>query len=70
MNTTLSIQGMHCASCKALIEDVCKDIPGITSCVVDVANGTARIEHDASVNPDAIRRVIEGIGSYKTSVRS
>lgn len=69
MMTTLNIQGMHCASCKALIEDVCRDIPGVTSCDVDVTNKTATVEHDPAVNPDAIRREIESLGEYKTSVR-
>lgn len=67
MITTLNIQGMHCASCKALIEDVCQEIPGVTSCSVDVASSTAKIEHNASVNPETIRREIEGLGDYKTS---
>lgn len=68
MTITLKIQGMHCASCKVLIEDVCQDIPGVTSCVVDVASGTATIEHDASVQPEKIQREIEGLGDYKVSV--
>ena len=66
--TTFGIKGMHCASCKVLIEDVCQEIPGVTSCVVDVASNTARIEHDASVDPDTIRREIEGLGEYKVSI--
>lgn len=67
MITTLNIQGMHCASCKLLIEDACQDIPGVTSCAVDVASNTARIEHDESVNPEKIRQEIESLGSYKTT---
>lgn len=67
MTTTLHIQGMHCASCKVLIEDVCQDIPGVTSCIVDSEHGTATIEHDASVNPDALRKEIESLGGYKVS---
>ena len=68
MITTLNIQGMHCASCKLLIEDACQDIPGVTSCAVDVANNTARIEHNESVDPETIRREIESLGSYKTTL--
>ena len=30
MKTTLTIKGTHCNSCKALIEDVCKEILGKT----------------------------------------
>ncbi len=68
MITALNIQGMHCASCKVLIEDVCRDIPGVVSCVVDVASHTAKIEHDASVLPETIRREIEGLGEYKVLI--
>lgn len=67
METTFNIQGMHCASCKALIEDACRDVPGVTSCDVDMQRGTARIEHDAATDPEAIRREIERLGSYRAS---
>lgn len=68
MITTFNIQGMHCASCKVLIEDVCQDISGVTSCVVDVSTNSARIEYDASVNPEAVLREIEALGPYKVSI--
>ncbi len=58
---------MHCASCKVLIEEVCNDIAGVTSCDVDVSNNTARIEHDESVDIENVRREIEGLGSYKVT---
>ena len=70
MITTLSIQGMHCASCKLLIEDVCGDMPGVTSCVVDAPAGSVRIEHDASANVETIRHEIEQLGDYHTSLRT
>jgi len=68
MITTLKIQGMHCASCKALIEDVCQEIPGVTACNVDIASNIAKIEHDSSVSPDTIRHEIEELGDYQTSI--
>jgi len=36
MKTVLIIKGTHCASCKALIEDVCRELPGVTGCTVEV----------------------------------
>lgn len=33
--TTIKIIGTHCEACKALIEDVCKDVKGVKSCSVD-----------------------------------
>ncbi len=47
MKTTIAIEGMHCGSCKTLIEDVAKDVPGVVSCEVDIALGRADIEHTA-----------------------
>lgn len=68
MITTFTIQGMHCTSCKALIEDACLEIPGVTSCSVDIASHTARMEHDGSVDPKKIRQEIESLGSYKATI--
>ena len=68
MITTLHITGLHCASCKMLIEDVAKDIPGVTSAVVDSEKMTATIEHEDSVQPETIRKEIENIGEYKASI--
>lgn len=59
---------MHCASCKVLIEDVCQDIPGVNACTVDIINNTALIEHDATADPETIRREIEGLGSYTATI--
>lgn len=68
MITTLHITGLHCASCKALIEDVTKDIPGVTSAVVDSEKMTATIEHEESVQPEMLRQEIEKLGQYKASI--
>lgn len=45
MKTIIEIKGLHCASCKALIEDVAKDVKGVVACEVDFEAGTASIEH-------------------------
>lgn len=68
MRTDLKIKGMHCGSCRALIEDVCLEITGVKSCSVDVAAGTAAIEHDESVDVTRLAREIEGVGNYQVVV--
>ncbi|MEK7073328.1 MAG: heavy metal-associated domain-containing protein [Patescibacteria group bacterium] len=68
MQTTLRIEGMHCASCKTLIENVCKDIAGVTSCTVDVAGATAVVEHDTSLDPAVLIREISSLGTYRVSL--
>ncbi len=64
MITTIIIQGTHCASCKALIEDVASEIPGIKSCTVDFETGKTVIEHDGAVNWAAFKKEVEGLGAY------
>lgn len=67
MKTMLSIKGMHCESCKILIEEVCAEIKGVKSCIVDVKKGTVIIDHDkADVN--AIKIEIEKLGKYKVTI--
>lgn len=67
--TTLSIKGMHCASCKALIEDVAGDIKGIKSCIVDLKGGTAAVEHAEKKDIEELKKEIESIGDYKVMVK-
>lgn len=64
MKTTFQVKGMHCSSCKALIEDVCKDISGVTSCVVDSATGKAELEYTDELDLSLVKKEIEAVGSY------
>lgn len=63
--TKLKITGMHCASCKALIEDVCRDVPGVSSCEVNLESGVAAILHDDSADMEVVKKEIGGLGEYK-----
>ncbi len=64
MKTTITIRGMHCGSCKALIEDASKDGTGVTACVVDLKKGNAEVEHESTLNIDLLKQEIEGLGQY------
>lgn len=64
MKTTITIKGTHCHSCKALIEDVCKEA-GAKSCVVNFQTGETVIEHDESFDLQAFKKEVEGLGQYK-----
>lgn len=68
MKTTITIQGTHCASCKALIEDVCKEIPGIIFCNVDFKTGATAIEHEENANLNLLKNEIEQLGAYKVII--
>lgn len=67
MKTTITIKGTHCESCKALIEDVCKEIPGIISCNVDYKTGKTIIEHDEELDWKKFKKEIESLGEYKVN---
>lgn len=46
MTTTVSIPGIHCASCSALIKDVSSDFPSIKHVDVDIDTKKVSLEHD------------------------
>ncbi len=45
MQTTVSIPGIHCASCAALIKDVSSEFPSIQNVDVNIDNKNVTIEH-------------------------
>ena len=62
--TTIKVTGMHCASCKGLIEDVCKETTGVSSCNVDLATGKGVIEHDEKMDFASLAKEIVALGGY------
>lgn len=46
MTTTVSIPGIHCASCAALIKDVSSEFPSIKNINVDVDTKKVTLDHD------------------------
>lgn len=55
---------MHCASCKALLEDVVSDVPGVTGCTINAEQAVGAIEHDASFNFDTLVKEVATLGKY------
>ena len=64
MQTKMKITGMHCASCKTLLEDVAHDVPGVTQCTIDSAQGIGVIEHDATFNFDSLVKEVAALEKY------
>lgn len=64
MKTTITIKGTHCAACKALIEDICKDVFGMASCSVDFASGRTEIEHESNADWQQLKQEVESVGQY------
>ncbi len=68
MKKTITITGMHCGSCKALIEDVAGDVPGVVSCTLDMATGKTDVEYTDTLNWDDLKKEIEAAGAYRVTV--
>jgi len=68
VKTTLTIQGTHCNACKMLIEDVCSEIKGVTSCTVNFQTGETAVEHDESFDWQAFKKEVESLGNYAVNL--
>ena len=63
--TTISISGMHCASCASLIERSLKKTRGVVNASVNYATEKASVEFDENeVNEDALKQAVVKAG-YK-----
>jgi Cu+-exporting ATPase len=60
---TLAVEGMTCASCVAHVQKAAMAVPGVESCQVNLATGTADVTLDpASATPQAVADAIADIG--------
>ncbi|MFH0804614.1 MAG: heavy metal-associated domain-containing protein [Patescibacteria group bacterium] len=64
MKTIISVQGMHCPSCKFLLEDACKELPQVQDCNADFMNGQVEIEHTPDLDWRALQAKVEQLGQY------
>lgn len=64
--TKFKLTGLHCASCKGLIEDVAREVAGVESATVDPETSTLTIEQDGSFNPELVMKEIRGLGAGYT----
>jgi copper chaperone len=64
------VDGMHCASCPPLIDDVVEDVPGIRSVHTDLDAGRSTVELDTTLA--TAQQVIDTISSlgYRASLQS
>lgn len=63
--TSMKIEGTHCESCKVLLEEVGREIPGVKHCTVDFRTGRTVIEHDGPLDWPRLQREIEALGPYR-----
>ncbi len=59
------IVGMHCASCKSLIEHIVSEVEGVANVVVNYATEKMSVEYDESkVTVDDLKKAVASAGSY------
>lgn len=68
MHTTIHIKGTHCASCKAVLEDVLADIAEIASSTVNYETGETAIEHSEEIDWNAVKKEIESLAQYSVDI--
>ena len=56
METVITVNGMMCTHCKARVEKICKEIPGVEDALVDLAAKTVTITGNADIA--AIKKAI------------
>lgn len=67
-STTVSIPGIHCPSCAALIKDVSSEFPAIKNVDVDVNAKKVSIEHGGDFDFMKWKEEIEALGeTYKVA---
>lgn len=65
----LTVEGMHCGSCVALIEETLNEREGVTAALVDLDSARAVIEYDPSMlDVEGIRAAIAEAGYSATPV--
>ena len=63
---TFPIVGMHCASCKALIEDVVSELDGVEKVMVNFATEKMTVEYDVTkTTVDDLKKAVASAGTYQ-----
>ncbi len=64
---TLKIEGMHCASCVAIVEKGINKLEGVDECRVNLAIHSATVEFNNQISSEKIIKEIEELG-YKATI--
>lgn len=66
----IEIKGIHCKSCKMLIEDVMDDLEAdVKSFTVDEKKQVGKLEIESSKSPEEIKKAIEVEGEYTVVIK-
>lgn len=71
MKTTVTIPGIHCNSCAALIKDVSSEFPAIKNIQVDIESKEVALEHEEGLDVKKWIKEIEALDEkYKVQTIS
>lgn len=63
LNTTISVEGMHCNHCKAKVENALKNVKGVKKFEVSLENASAEIVYaEGKTTPDEIASAVTNAG--------
>jgi copper ion binding protein len=62
MKTTLKIEGMSCDHCVKHVTEALEGIQGVASAKVSLKNKNAEVEHDDTVNLEAMKAAVVEAG--------
>jgi cation transport ATPase len=62
MKTTFKVLHYDCASCALVMEGICEDTPGVQKAEVNAMKKLLTVEHDQSVQPQALAKALAGEG--------
>lgn len=60
--TAMTVKGMTCKHCVQSVTDALSALPGVRQVDVRLEGGAVRVEHEAGVDPGALRAAVEEIG--------
>lgn len=62
MQTQLKIEGMSCSHCVLSVREALESVPGVEKASVDLAAGTAVVDHGEIVSSDDLTKAVEEEG--------
>jgi copper chaperone CopZ len=57
-----AVEGMHCASCGLLVDEVVEEVTGVVSSATDVRAGRTVVTVGGDVDPATVLAAIDGAG--------
>lgn len=61
-STRLNIKGMTCGGCVASVKRVLEGVPGVTEAQVSLADASAAVRHEDTVDPARLKMAVEEAG--------